>query len=219
MQVKLHLVKGNPQGKMLDVPEGVLTIGRAEDSNLIIASTRISRHHCEIVHEANRLVIRDKGSGNGTFVNGVKIEEQQLAAGDEVQVGPLTFAVEIDGVREPTAAAPVAKPVARPAAPIAKAVARPAAPVAKTVAKPVAPVAQVAKPVARPGAPVAKPVAKPGAPVARPAASGGPQDILSSLEKLAGRKPGGGPAKPPAAPKDDNVLEISDDDLLDPDAK
>jgi pSer/pThr/pTyr-binding forkhead associated (FHA) protein len=112
MQVKLHLVKGNPQGKQVEVPPGTLTVGRAEDSGLIIASTRVSRHHCEIANEQIRLVVRDKGSGNGTFVNGAKISEQILGPGDEVRIGPLTFLVEIDGKRQ--RAAQPAKPGLRP---------------------------------------------------------------------------------------------------------
>jgi pSer/pThr/pTyr-binding forkhead associated (FHA) protein len=120
MQVKLHLVKGNPQGKQVEVPPGTLTVGRAEDSGLIIASTRVSRHHCEFVSEQRRLFIRDKGSGNGTFVNGAKVTEQTLNPGDQVRIGPLTFAVEIDGKRQR-----IGQP-ARPAKPAAAAAAKPA---------------------------------------------------------------------------------------------
>ena len=118
MQAKLHLIKGNPQGKTVEIPSGTLMVGRAEESNLIIASTRVSRHHCEIVNDQKQLVIRDKGSGNGTFVNGVTIQEQVLAPGDEVRVGPLTFVVEIDGVRERAARPTV---IAAPVPPAAKA--------------------------------------------------------------------------------------------------
>ena len=103
MDAKLHLVKGNPKGKLVEVPTGKLTVGRAEDSDLIIASTRVSRHHCEIANEENRLVIRDKKSANGTFVNRKRVQEHVLQPGDEVRIGPLTFLVEINGKREPTA--------------------------------------------------------------------------------------------------------------------
>jgi predicted component of type VI protein secretion system len=195
MQVKLHLVKGNPQGKQVEVPLGTLTIGRAEDSDLIIASTRVSRHHCEIINEASGVLVRDKGSGNGTLVNGEKVQEEVLTPGDEVQVGPLTFAVEIDGNRTRKAAA-----AAKPAAP-----AKAAAP-AKTVAQ------------ARP-LPQAKPAAKP-APAPAAGSKPNPNDILASLERLAGgKKPGAKPAVPPAPgkKKPNDVLEISDEDLLDAD--
>jgi len=177
MDAKLHLIKGNPKGKQVEIPSGTLTVGRAEDSDLIIASTRVSRHHCEIINEEGKLTIRDKGSGNGTFVNGAKIEEQTLDAGDEVRIGPLTFVLEIDGVRE--------KP-AKPAAP--------------------------KKPASAPKPKAAKPkAAKPKAPVPRPRPRGSKDDILASLERLAGDGGGGGDA----APEKDDVLEISDDDLLD----
>ncbi|MBL7132555.1 MAG: FHA domain-containing protein [Phycisphaerae bacterium] len=183
MQARLHLIKGNPKGKTVEVPEGTLTVGRAEDSDLIIASTRISRKHCEIVNDAGGLVIKDKGSGNGTYVNTQKITQQRLDPGDEVRIGPLTFVVEIDGVKE---------------GPAGKA----------------APAAQAAKPRA------AKP--KPKAPPKKPAT---PDDILSSLERMAmpPKKKGGSPSIPfPGEPKKkdaaDDVLEISDDDLLDGDS-
>jgi predicted component of type VI protein secretion system len=198
MQVKLHLVKGNPQGKQVEVPLGTLTIGRAEDSDLIIASTRVSRHHCEILNEANRVLVRDKGSGNGTLVNGEKVQEQMLNPGDEVQVGPLTFAVEIGGKRDRIAAA--AARVAAPAKPVAAAR---TAPQMKVVPK--AP----AKPAIGPKPPMG------GVGGGKPS----PNDILASLERLAGSKPGAKPAMPPAPgkKKPDEVLEISDEDLLDAD--
>jgi len=169
MEAKLHLIKGNPKGKQVEIPAGTLTVGRAEDSDLIIASTRVSRHHCEIVNHKGHLAIRDKGSGNGTFINGAKIQEETLEAGDEVRIGPLTFVVEIDGVRK--------KP-AQAAAP-----ARPAHAHKHKAHKHKA--------------------AKPKGPVP-PKKKDGKDDILASLERLAGG----------VAQKDD-VLEISDDDLID----
>ena len=111
MQATLQLVKGKPKGKQVDVPEGTLTVGRAEDRDLIIASTRVSRQHCDIVNEAGALTVRDNDSGNGTLVNGQKVSEKMLEAGDEVTIGPLTFVVEIDGVKEKPQAAP-AQPAA-----------------------------------------------------------------------------------------------------------
>jgi pSer/pThr/pTyr-binding forkhead associated (FHA) protein len=43
--------------------------------------------------------VEDLGSSNGTFHNGEKVTEgQQLHPGDTVQIGPVTFLVQIDGV-------------------------------------------------------------------------------------------------------------------------
>jgi len=179
MDVKLHLTKGNPKGKTVDVPAGILKVGRAEDSDLIIASTRVSRHHCEIANDQNRLVIRDKGSANGTFVNRQKIQEQVLQPGDQVQVGPLSFIVEINGVRKRTSS---------------------------SVVKQAAKSAKAAAPSLRPSKP-----AVPKLPQAKRRM--GPEDIAATLERLVGGKQPGS-SKPKGTKKDDDVLQISDDDLL-----
>lgn len=225
MDVKLHLIKGNPKGKEVEVPTGILKVGRAEDSDLIIASTRISRHHCEIINEGGKLFLRDKGSGNGSFVNGAKVVgEQPLNAGDEVAIGPLTFALVIDGVGMPEGADAEAEG-AEPAEP---------APAPAVKAKPAMPQPKAAPQKAAPVVPGAKPKAPAGGKVATPAKLGGranPADFLSSLEKMAGppKKPAAGAAskppvaKPPAGkappakpgqPKTDDVIEISDEDML-----
>jgi pSer/pThr/pTyr-binding forkhead associated (FHA) protein len=57
----------------------------------------ISRKHCRIIKEADTLRIEDLGSSNGTFLNGKRIQEAVLSAGDTVQVGPVVFVLQIDG--------------------------------------------------------------------------------------------------------------------------
>ena len=197
MQAKLRLVKGKPQDKTVDIPLGTLKVGRDPESDLIIAVASVSRHHCEIVNEESRLVLRDKGSGNGTLVNGQKVQEQVLNAGDEIQIGPLAFAVEIEGAL-PKPAAPAARVAPKAPAP------KPAAPVRPLLGK------------LAPGKTLPAP-AKPKI-AAPPGKRPGPDDVLASLERLAGgpKKKPGAPA-PPGQKKGDDVLEISDEDLLDTD--
>ena len=185
MQVKLHLVRGNPHGKQVEIPPGTTAVGRAEDSDLIIASTRVSRHHCEIINEETRLLVRDKGSGNGTLVNGKKVEEQVLNVGDEIQIGPLTFRVEIEGAGKASAPTSVA-----PSAPASK-----AAPAPKSAPPPAKPAPRVRTP---------PPAAKPK--ISGKAAS--PQDILASLERLAEKK------KTSSEKAEDDILDVSDEDLI-----
>ncbi len=43
------------------------------------------------------LVAKDLGSSNGTYVNGTRIAEAELKAGDRLRVGPVTFVVQVDG--------------------------------------------------------------------------------------------------------------------------
>ena len=72
--------------KMLTVSR--FKIGRAPDCHLVLDAVDVSRYHAEIRHtEAEDHDIADLGSGNGTFVNGSRVDEASLRIGDEVQVG------------------------------------------------------------------------------------------------------------------------------------
>lgn len=72
-------------------------IGRHTGCDLRIRSGEVSRQHCEIVIEEGVGVVRDLDSRNGTYVNGVKVVEKRLEAGDLLAVGPLVFLVKLDG--------------------------------------------------------------------------------------------------------------------------
>lgn len=74
-----------------------VVIGRRQDSDLRIATQDVSRQHCQVALNGERLRVKDLGSSNGTFVNGKRIAEQDLAAGDRLSVGPVTFVIQVDG--------------------------------------------------------------------------------------------------------------------------
>src|SRR5262249_22935370 len=69
--------------------ERVFTIGRAADCELPLPDPGGSRHHANLVVSGERVVLRDNGAKNGTYVNGKRIEQHTLTAGDEIRVGPL----------------------------------------------------------------------------------------------------------------------------------
>lgn len=75
-------------------------IGRHTGCHLRIRSGEVSRQHCEILIEEGVGVVRDLDSRNGTYVNGVKVVEKRLEAGDLLAVGPLVFLVQLDGQPE-----------------------------------------------------------------------------------------------------------------------
>jgi predicted component of type VI protein secretion system len=58
----------------------------------------ISRKHCRLIRDGDSLRLEDLGSSNGTFHNGRRVQEAVLSAGDTVQVGPVAFVLQIDGV-------------------------------------------------------------------------------------------------------------------------
>ena len=69
----------------LDLPE--LTIGRAKDNDLVVADPCISAHHARLVKVQSMFYVEDLGSTNGTFINGLKIDEQPLKHLDEISIG------------------------------------------------------------------------------------------------------------------------------------
>ncbi|MBK8268852.1 MAG: FHA domain-containing protein [Planctomycetes bacterium] len=97
-------------------------IGRKTDADLRIPIAEISRAHCEITRNGSAVTLRDLGSSNGTFVNGERIDDAiQLAPGDRIRIGSITFIVQIDGKPSNITSAHLAPTAAaKPAAPDGK---------------------------------------------------------------------------------------------------
>jgi len=70
-----------------ELKPGRLVIGRTPDNDLRIDSKFISRHHCQIVAQADSCVIEDLNSTNGIFVQSKRVRRHNLNDGDVVQVG------------------------------------------------------------------------------------------------------------------------------------
>ena len=71
-----------------------LTLGRAPDNGLVVRDARVSRHHGRFQERRGTLVYTDLGSTNGTRVNGVRVDEIVLGAGDRLQLGDVVVIVE-----------------------------------------------------------------------------------------------------------------------------
>jgi pSer/pThr/pTyr-binding forkhead associated (FHA) protein len=73
----------------------VTTAGRDPRSDIFLDDVTVSRKHAEFRREEGRFFVRDVGSLNGTYVNGRRVEETELANDDALQIGKfkLTFYV------------------------------------------------------------------------------------------------------------------------------
>lgn len=98
MQAVLVMFKANGEQRGFSLPREVTLIGRREDCDLRIPLGDVSRKHCRIIQEADTLRVEDLGSSNGTYHNGQRIQEAVISAGDTLQIGPVVFVVQIDGV-------------------------------------------------------------------------------------------------------------------------
>ena len=71
-------------------------IGRSEDSHFCLPQDRFfSRHHCILEIAPPQAFIRDLGSTNGTFVNGMRVDNAYLKSGDRIQGGETILEVEV----------------------------------------------------------------------------------------------------------------------------
>jgi hypothetical protein len=75
-------------------------LGRDSECDITIPGTHLSRRHAEIAISGNKLLVKDLGSSNGTFVNGQKVVDAELTPGDQIQFDVLTFTVEGPGSKE-----------------------------------------------------------------------------------------------------------------------
>jgi pSer/pThr/pTyr-binding forkhead associated (FHA) protein len=102
MKVQLIVVQGKPEGKVIPLVGEIFKIGRGETCHLRPNSEQVSREHAEFAITGDNVSVRDLGSRNGTLVNGKALTEAcTLKDRDLVQVGPLTFAVSIQGAPAP----------------------------------------------------------------------------------------------------------------------
>jgi pSer/pThr/pTyr-binding forkhead associated (FHA) protein len=70
---------------------GTLVVGRALSSDIPVLDPTISRRHAEVVWDGNGVHVRDLGSSNGTFLNGIKVESAKISPGDVVTFGKVPF--------------------------------------------------------------------------------------------------------------------------------
>lgn len=69
----LRMVRGPEPGKIYDLNQDSITIGRGRKNEIIIHDNEISREHCRLVRVLYDYEIVDLESTNGTFVNGRRI--------------------------------------------------------------------------------------------------------------------------------------------------
>ena len=73
---------------------GRLTIGRHPENDIVPKDVAVSKHHAIIERKGEKLIVLDKESRNGTFVNGIKVQSAELNNEDIVKIGN-EFSVKI----------------------------------------------------------------------------------------------------------------------------
>lgn len=92
-KVVLRGVSGSYFGKIVPV-RGRLTIGRGSECDLILDEAEMSRRHAVIENAGDGIYLRDLGSANGTFVNGVQVRDAVLYPDDQIAFDRNRFLLE-----------------------------------------------------------------------------------------------------------------------------
>jgi eukaryotic-like serine/threonine-protein kinase len=97
MRVTLNVVAGPQTGRAFSFDQhDTFMIGRSEDAHFCLSQDRFfSRHHCILEIAPPQAFLRDLGSTNGTFVNGMRVETAHLKSGDRIQGGETILEVEV----------------------------------------------------------------------------------------------------------------------------
>ena len=91
MRAVLTGKSGPVYGQTIPLERDEVTIGRGTGNAIAIADRSVSREHCVLKVEGDRIAVRDLESYNGTFVNGLRVREASLSDGDELTVGEVAF--------------------------------------------------------------------------------------------------------------------------------
>lgn len=82
-----------------------ITIGRSPDNTILLNSNRVSRQHAQIEAIGNQIILADRNSGNGTYVNRRRVTRTTLREGDSIQIGLFSLSIEFGPAIQQLAAA------------------------------------------------------------------------------------------------------------------
>ncbi|MFP5372250.1 MAG: FHA domain-containing protein, partial [Actinomycetes bacterium] len=95
MTITLVGVQGHLAGQSFPITDRPLTLGRAPSNDIVLADPAASRVHAELRQEAGGCVLKDLGSGNGTFVKGERVTVARLQPGDEITIGSEVLRLQV----------------------------------------------------------------------------------------------------------------------------
>jgi pSer/pThr/pTyr-binding forkhead associated (FHA) protein len=82
------------ENSLIELKLGPNRVGRGPDSDFQIVHPTISSLHCELLLSESGVALRDLESTNGTFVDGQRVREAILAAGQIVRLGDVELLVD-----------------------------------------------------------------------------------------------------------------------------
>lgn len=86
--ISLLVTEGALTGTRITLGNAPITIGRAEDSTLVLGDDYVSTHHARFVPRGDQWLVEDLGSTNGTYLDRTKVTGPTLVPlGMPVRIG------------------------------------------------------------------------------------------------------------------------------------
>ncbi len=100
----------SPQGLVLVVGRGTgarrvrldgwpVQVGSGPDNDLVLSDRAVSKRHCRIELTEDGVLVQDLGSRNGTWVDGMRVVNARIGAGNSVRIGRTDLHVVARGSR------------------------------------------------------------------------------------------------------------------------
>ncbi|MBI5723624.1 MAG: FHA domain-containing protein [Planctomycetes bacterium] len=84
----MNVIQGPDKGKKFDLAIGENIIGRSPDCAIFLSDKTVSRAHANLVARDGKWFLEDQGAANGTFINGVRINQPMVVnRGDQIRCG------------------------------------------------------------------------------------------------------------------------------------
>ncbi|MDI7269013.1 MAG: FHA domain-containing protein, partial [Myxococcota bacterium] len=112
--IRLTITERGGAPKSYTFPKDDITIGRAQNNDIILPRNNISKKHTRVFRSKGALLVRDMDSTNGTFLNGRRIRgDETLQPGDRIFLADFVLIIEGDESAQ-TPAPPEARKTAGP---------------------------------------------------------------------------------------------------------
>src|SRR5262245_7282195 len=85
------IVQYQGQESFAELKPGANSFGRQSSCTIPLKDSTLSRLHCEVILAGTVATLVDKGSKNGTLLNGKKVDAQVLQPGDKIVIGATTL--------------------------------------------------------------------------------------------------------------------------------
>jgi pSer/pThr/pTyr-binding forkhead associated (FHA) protein len=93
----LEFTSGPKAGETINFGAKTVSIGRAEDNDIVVDDPTVSRHHAKVTYQDGKYTIEDLGSTSGTRVAGKEVTMAKISTGETVKLGNTEVGFNLGG--------------------------------------------------------------------------------------------------------------------------